>query len=458
MYKIAEWRKIYFLGVGGIGMSALARYFKDQGAEVHGYDKTKTALTKKLEREGISIHYDDNEQKIPDNVDVVIYTPAIPKHLKIFRYCESHRLIMLKRAKVLGLISESSETIAIAGTHGKTTTSSMLSYILTNTEQKPTSILGGIPVDYDSNYINGNTPWIVTEADEYDRSFLHLNPKISVVTSVDPDHLDIYGDFEAMKEAFRDFGRRTRADGILMIHKEALEILGKPWRQEMLTSGVKVLTYGMEQAEVCAKNVRIRNRQYFFDIQIKEEEYKDFSTILAGEHNILNALVAITMAKEVGVEIDLIRKNLQNFRGIKRRFERVFSDSKLTIIDDYAHHPTEIKYAIDAARNLFPDRKLTVIFQPHLFTRTRDFLEGFAEELSRADELILVPIYPAREEPIEGICSERILEKVQIDKKLLIPKEEIKDYLIKTEVEVLLILGAGNIDAQVQGIKEALVK
>ncbi len=451
-----EWKKLYFVGIGGIGMSALARYFNDKGIAVFGYDKTQTVLTKMLEDEGIEIHYEDDITLIPEGIDAVVYTPAIPDDHKELQWFKDHDYLIMKRAALLGKLSEHAKAIAVAGTHGKTTTSSMISHILTNSSIEPSSILGGIPTAYGTNYIKGTSDWLVTEADEFDRSFLHLHPQIGVVMSVDPDHLDIYDDFDSMKQTFADYCRQIKQDGTLIIHQHALTQLEDTLIDYLRKQNIAIITIGSNDVDVKIKDVRIQEGRQYFSLEYKGKDLDNFSLRMAGIHNIENATAAIIVAIELGLTPEEIKTSLYEFQGIQRRFEYVIDTEDTVMIDDYAHHPTELKGTIAAARTLYPDRQLTVVFQPHLFSRTQDFMEDFATELSKVDELILMPIYPARELPIAGVTSEVLLEKISVKQKCLLHKEELLNYLKSKKPKFLLMLGAGDIGAQVEKVKEVL--
>lgn len=435
----------YFIGAGGIGMSALARYFKSLGKVVLGYDKTLTDLTKQLEEEGIDLHYDDDITKIPNFLTpentLVIRTPAVPTYLKEYQYFLQNNFEILKRSEVLGEITANTYGIAVAGTHGKTTTSSILGFILKEAGLESTAFLGGIVENYDSNIIMNGGEITVSEADEFDRSFLRLSPKIGIITSIDADHLDIYGDKETFEQTFLEFGRKVT---------EKLFIrMGLPIEN--------ALTYGVESgADYDAVNLSIENGIYHFDVKTPNGDLlKKFSLKLPGKHNVENATAAIAVAHYMQVPFNKVSYAISNFRGVKRRFNRWDINGKI-YIDDYAHHPTELNAVIDAVREMFPEKKVLGVFQPHLFSRTRDFADGFAESLSRFDELILLDIYPAREEPIEGVHSQWLAGKVNLEHKEV---SSLQDAMIKIknrEFDVLVTAGAGNIDTLVKPIKQWL--
>lgn len=446
---------IYFLGIGGIGMSALARFYNDSGCQIFGYDKTRTALTRKLEEEGMQIHYNEDVGLIPEKVDMVIVTPAVPRTHSEWVYFRKTDVPVFKRSEILGMLSRSYRTLAIGGTHGKTTTSTMLSWLLKDGGVDCTSFLGGISSNFDANYLHGESDWMVVEADEFDRSFLHLQPEITAVLSLDPDHLDIYQRPEELRETYLEFLARTEPSGTLIIPEDVLADL-RPENVDLLRSKDRqVLTFGIGKGDVCADNIEVKGGRFCFEYSFRHEKEK-LELPLPGRHNVLNALVAIKIANQVGVPLDRIKKSLALFKGIKRRFELIFQSEECVYIDDYAHHPTELAAAIQAARELFPGRQITGIFQPHLFSRTRDFLDGFARELEKLDRLILLDIYPARELPIPGVSSDLLFEKVRMDEKVLIRKEHVLDWIKDHKLDVLMTLGAGDIDTLVPQFKEYL--
>lgn len=449
-----EIKRVYFIGIGGIGMSAIARYMNSIGKEVFGYDKTETNLTKKLVDEGMKIHYTDDVNLIPEGIDLVVYTPAIPEGHKELTYFRDNGFDVIKRAAMLGRLSNVKKTIAIAGTHGKTSTSATTAHLLKYGKKDISAFIGGIMTNYKSNYIEGSGEWIVVEADEYDRSFLHLTPDIIGVMSMDPDHLDIYGDHEVMKQGFEDFIMKIKDGGLVILKDGMLEKLSDELFLNLAERDVRITEFGIEkEREVDISNVIVREGSFYFDYENDEFLYQNLKTNLPGRHNIENASVAITIASELGMGEDEIRGGLESFKGIKRRFEKIYEGNEIVYIDDYAHHPTELKSAISAAREMFPDKKLTGIFQPHLFSRTRDFVDGFAEELDALDEILLMDIYPAREEPIEGVSSQIIFEKLKTENKELVTKESLMEKLKNKELEVLMTLGAGDIDVFVPHIE-----
>ena len=452
-------KRVYFIGIGGIGMSAIARYMNSIGKEVFGYDKTETELTKKLVDEGMMIHYEDDVNLIPEGIDLVVYTPAIPEGNKELNHFRDNGFDVIKRAEMLGRLSKMKKTIAIAGTHGKTSTSAIIAHLLKYGNKDISAFIGGIMTNYRSNYIEGAGDWIVVEADEYDRSFLHLTPDIIGVMSMDADHLDIYGDHDVMKEGFEAFIMKIKDAGLLILRVGMLEKLSDDLLINLSNRDVRISEFGIDQsADIDVSNVVVKEGNFYFDYRNDEHQYLDLKTNLPGRHNIENATVAIKIAAELGLEEGEIRGGLESFRGIKRRFEKIYEDEKIVYFDDYAHHPTELNSAIGAARELYPDKKLTGIFQPHLFSRTRDFVEGFAEALDELDEILLMDIYPAREQPIKGVTSEIIFEKLKTKDKELVTKESLMEKLKNKELEVLMTLGAGDIDVFVPQIKTWLLE
>lgn len=436
------------MGIGGIGMSAIARYFAKRGVVVCGYDKTRTNLTIDLEHEGILISYLDDESSLPvcfhENHDdtLVVYTPAIPKNSIILNHFKDKGFSLKKRSEVLGIISQGMFCVAVAGTHGKTTTSSMIAHILTDTGFGCTAFLGGITTNYNSNVLFGKNNVVVVEADEYDRSFLTLHPDVAVITSMDADHLDIYGDESHLHESFNLFANQIKADGKLFV-KDGLPMHG--------------ITYAAnDHAALQASNIRPENGRFVFDFNDGYTTIKDLSLAMPGKHNVENAVAAIGVALSLGIHAKSIKKAVETFKGVKRRFETIVNQPDHIYIDDYAHHPEELKACFDAVRQLHPDKKLTVIFQPHLFTRTRDFADEFAKVLSTADEMILLEIYPARELPIEGINSQMLLDKLTIDKKELCGKDSVVAHLKNKKPELLLTVGAGDIDTLIEPLKNML--
>ena len=442
--NFSEIKKIYFLGIGGIGMSALARYFLMKEVEIHGYDKTETTLTKKLVGEGMTIHYGAADlTKIPAGLDLVVWTPAIPRNFEELTFFQNSGIPLKKRAEVLGIISRSQRTIAVAGTHGKTTTCSLVTHLLRTGGVDCTAFLGGIAQNLGSNYVGGQSDWVVAEADEYDRSFLHLSPEISVLLSMDPDHLDIYGDASAIAETgFKEFVKKTKPNGKVFIKYD----LTQHFENQLFE------TFGVDGGRYRAENVRVEDGWFVFDLVTPVLKINAVRFAMPGRHNIENATAAIAAGLQLGVGEDAIRKAMLTFKGIKRRFEIVHRDEKTVFIDDYAHHPTEIRSAVQAARELFPGRKITGIFQPHLYSRTRDFQNGFAEELDKLDEILLMDIYPAREEPIPGVTSKIVFDKMKNPNKVLVTKANVLEVLKAKDLDVVMTIGAGDIDTMVEPI------
>lgn len=454
--KLDRIQKVFFLGIGGIGMSALARYFHHIGKEIFGYDKTETALTKKLESEGMKIHYVDDVSLIPDEIDLVVYTPAIPDDLGEMVTLRGSGIPMMKRSEVLGLLSKEKKTIAIAGTHGKTTTCSILSYILKECGVDANAFVGGIMKNYDSNFLLGNSDWIVVEADEYDRSFHRLFPNIAVVLAMDPDHLDIYGDWTEMKKAYRQFTTQVSPGGKLFVHKTAYGYMDRGWIAELKGKGIEVHRYGFTDVDFRYDGLKYHRGVFSFDFISEKNELNDLQIVLPGVHNVSNATVALAVAESVGADMKMVQAKLKEFAGIKRRFEFIGMNENHVMIDDYAHHPEELSAAIRTAKTLFPEKRLTAVFQPHLFSRTNDFAKEFGKVLSLADEVLLTQIYPARELPMEGVTSQLIFENITHDNKEIIEKSELSSIIKNKDVEVLLILGAGDIDKEIKKVKEIL--
>jgi UDP-N-acetylmuramate--alanine ligase len=501
MMKLTDIKRVYFIGVGGIGMSALARYFLGQGLEVSGYDKTETLLTRALASEGIAIHYGAaNVDLIPDQADdlLVVWTPAIPADFAELAEVKANGYHLYKRAQVLGLISRGMDCIGIAGTHGKTTTTTITTHLMVTAGLQPHAFLGGIPRDFAGNYVHGNSEWVVVEADEYDRSFLNLDPTIAVILSADPDHLDIYGDHDNMLETgFRAYARRVKAGGQLIVRYDLETIFSD--LAHRLTPGPSLLgrgdlggvasvggvttdsagvapttlvtsepsffspgeglgergmyTFGIGKGDYCAQNVRVEDGAFHFDLKEPNGHLiTNIRTALPGRHNVENAVAACAVTRLAGGSEAALKEGLASFRGIARRFETLLKTDELVIIDDYAHHPTELEAVITAARELYPDRTIRGVFQPHLFSRTQDFAAGFAKALDLLDEAILIPIYPAREQPIPGVTSRTIFERMRSDKKRLLDNERMLAATAKLTDGVLLLLGAGDIDALIPQI------
>ncbi|MCZ4221845.1 UDP-N-acetylmuramate--L-alanine ligase [Pedobacter rhodius] len=447
--ELSKINRVYFVGIGGIGMSAIARYFAKRGQAVCGYDKTRTKLTETLEQEGILISYLDEAAALPcaflDNHEdtLVVYTPAIPKDSKILNHFKNKGFSLKKRSEVLGIISRGMFCIAVAGTHGKTTTSSIVAHILKDTGYDCTAFLGGITSNYNSNVLFGKNNVMVVEADEYDRSFLTLHPDVAVITSMDADHLDIYGDKRQLEESFQLFAGQLKPGGQIYAH-EGLPIINSTSYAANSTADAK------------AENLRVEGSKFVFDYSDRTTSIKNLSLMLPGKHNVENTTVAIAIALQLGIDTEKIKQAVANFKGVKRRFEYIVNNDSQIYIDDYAHHPEELKACFDAVRQLYPDKKLTVVFQPHLFTRTRDFVDEFAKVLGTADELMLLEIYPARELPIEGINSQYLLDKITLADKKVCGKEFVIQHVKQVKPELILTVGAGDIDTLIEPLKNTL--
>lgn len=448
-------QSVYFLGIGGIGMSNLARYFLSKGKKVAGYDRVESALTKELVKEGAEIHYTDNTDFIPqyckdNNNTLIVYTPAIPSDSKEMAFFKESQFNIQKRAQVLGMITKSSKALCCAGTHGKTTTSSMLAHILKQSHLDCNAFLGGILKNYDSNLmLSDSSAYTVIEADEYDRSFHWLHPYMALITSVDPDHLDIYGTEEEYIKSFEKFTTLIQSGGALVI-KHNIKLLPQ------VNKDVRVYTYSIDKGDFHAENIKIGNGEIRFDFVTPTETIANIQLGVPVRINIENSVGAMALAYLNGVTADELRRAIASFQGAKRRFDFLLKTNKLVMIDDYAHHPQELAASITSVKELYPDKKITGVFQPHLYSRTRDFAPEFAKSLSLLDELILLDIYPAREKPIEGITSQIIFDKVTC-KKTLCRKEDLLPLLDKkNDIQVLLTIGAGNIDQLLEPIKEIL--
>lgn len=451
--KIETLNSVYFLGIGGIGMSALARYFHAAGIKVSGYDKTPTKLTAQLEAEGIRIHYEDRPELISDNTGLIVYTPAVPKDLHEFAKANSGSFSLKKRSEVLGELTYIKKLIAVAGTHGKTTVSTMIAHTLFSSKVGCTAFLGGISKYHNSNLLlKPESDFMVTEADEYDRSFLKLSPWLAVITSADADHLDIYSNHQDLKDAFTQFTEKVRSTGVLLIKKGiGISINTNP--------DVEIYTYSLdEKADFYAENLEIRDHFYHYDLIIPEGRIKNMSPGLSGLFNVENSIAAAAAAWLSGASAEEVREGAKTFSGVKRRFDIRINEPGLLYIDDYAHHPQELSACIGSVRKLYPGRHITGIFQPHLYSRTRDFAEGFAESLSLLDRVILLDIYPAREKPIEGITSEILLDRIQAPEKMLCSNQQALQAIIDNPPDILLTLGAGNIDQLVEPIETLLTK
>ncbi len=447
-------KRIYFIGIGGIGMSALARYFKKHGAEVHGYDRTETDLTRTLAAEGMHVHYEDDIKYIPENVDLVVFTPAVPKDHRELNWFLERNYPIKKRAEVLGIISRAKRCVAIAGTHGKTTTSTMTAHLLRACGVDATAFVGGISLNLGSNFVEGASDWVVVEADEYDRSFLHLHPEVAVLNSIDPDHLDIYGTPEAVVESYKQFARQIKPGGKL-IYRHGLPL--DDVAAELEASGRHVFTFGIDEGYYEAYNVRVVDEQMAFGLKSSIFDWSDLRLNYPGLHNVLNATAAIAATLHTGAFEPEIGRALADFKGVKRRFEYIVRTPEAVYIDDYAHHPAELEAVIGAAKMLFPTRQVTGIFQPHLFTRTRDFAEGFAAALDGLDECILLDIYPAREQPIPGVNSAMIAGLMKNKNVTLTTKSDLLNLLKTRKPEVLMTMGAGDIDTLIEPIKKEIM-
>lgn len=458
---LEQYDNIYFLGIGGIGMSALARWFLKKGLNVSGYDRTSTTLTGELRKEGVKIHFDDRLDLIPQEVlqqkekTLVIFTPAIPKDHIEYNYLKEKGYSILKRSEVLGLITKGYRTVAVAGTHGKTTTSSMIAHILKVAGKDMVAFLGGISTNYHSNLVmHGELKkdmLVVVEADEFDRSFLRLFPQIAIVTSADADHLDIYGDHQGLIASFKDFITQINSGGSLIIHESIAELLAEN------VGHISKNIYSMSRGQFFAGNITAKGGFFEFDLQgFGKVEHVQLG--VPGFHNIENAIAASVAANLCGVGISTIKKALESFTGVKRRFEYIIKTKKIVYVDDYAHHPTEIEAFLKSMKSLYPGRKLTVVFQPHLFTRTRDFAEGFSKSLSLADELFLMDIYPARELPIPGVDSDMLLKAITSPLKIRCSKTDLMKKLESIDADVIVTVGAGDIDTFVDPIRDMLKK
>ena len=442
-------KSVYFIGIGGIGMSALALYCKQRGMTVGGYDKTPSDITERLQRDGINVTFDEAENKAPKDVDLVVFTPAVPHdHPQLMFYLYDGYNVV-KRADLLQSVTDHVKTIAIAGTHGKTTTSTMVAHILEHSGYGCTAFLGGVSVNYDTNYWSSNTEVIVTEADEYDRSFLKLSPDIAIVTSVDPDHLDIYGTHEAIIDAYNEFTERIKDKGTL-VHKHNLPVRS--------TKPSVTYTVDNDHANAYAANLLLSKGTFKFDFVHGDQTVENVHLPVPGRHNVENAVAAMTVASLLGIQPDKIKAAVESFRGVKRRFEIIFDNSNVTYVDDYAHHPQEIEAFLKALKTFRPDSHVTCIFQPHLYTRTRDFAGGFARTLALADKVVLLPIYPAREEPIEGVTSEMIAKLMQRGKPEVMEPKQVLSYIESHDRGVICTVGAGDIDRLINPIKEILLR
>ncbi|MEX1190691.1 MAG: UDP-N-acetylmuramate--L-alanine ligase [Brumimicrobium sp.] len=454
--KINQFEHIYFLGIGGIGMSAIARYFHFSGKKVSGYDRTATALTERLQAEGIRIHFTDLGETVladlppKDNV-LIVTTPAVPNDLKELLCFKEQGYKILKRAEILGLITNSLKTLAVAGTHGKTTTSAMLAHVMMQTPEKCNAFLGGISSNYESNIlVESESPWGVVEADEFDRSFLHLHPFASILTSMDADHLDVYSNPEALIVAFQEYVDLIPANGCLIVQKDI-----------QVTTDANRFSYGVNcdgyEVDYRANNLRIEDNVFVMDVTTPKSDWKSVKLGIPGIHNAENALGVIALSEFIGLDENIIRKGLATFTGVKRRFEYHIRKPELIYIDDYAHHPTAIKSLFSSVKLLYPDLPIIAVFQPHLFSRTSDFMDEFATCLDAADQVYLLPIYPARERPIPGITSEALMHKMKLSNVEVIQPKDVVQKITGVEKGVVLTVGAGDIDRIIQPLKKALL-
>ncbi len=438
-------KTIYFIGIGGIGMSALARYYQQRGATVFGYDRTETPLTRALVAEGMQIHYTDDVRLVPPQIDMVVYTPAVPASHSELQWFRANGYPVYKRAEVLGLISREKRALAVAGTHGKTTTSSLVAHLLRASGVDATAFVGGLALNLGGNYAAGNSDWVVVEADEFDRSFLHLHPEVAILNSIDPDHLDIYGTPEALRNAYAQFAEQVSPNGLLLMHADIdLPRVGN------------VQTFGVEKGDYRAQNLHVEDGRMVFDLQTPAHRFNGLRMAFPGIYNVSNATAAIAAALYAGAPADQIAPSLATYKGVHRRFEFILRTEQVVFIDDYAHHPAELESVIQAIRALYPDRRLTGVFQPHLFSRTRDFADGFAAALDKLDSALLLDIYPAREEPIPGVDSRMILDRMALPDRSLMTKAELPGEIAQRQPELLVTLGAGDIDALVQPLSKIL--
>lgn len=444
-------KNVYFVGIGGIGMSALARFFREQGTIVNGYDRTETELTRQLSEEDMGIHYTDDVSLLNGEAELVVYTPAIPKDHAELNWYRNNNYPVYKRSDVLQWITQRMHAITVAGTHGKTTISTLIAYLLRETNYGCNAFLGGISVNYHRNYWSSQNDTAVVEADEYDRSFLKLHPDIAVLTAIDPDHLDIYGTPEEMEEAFIQYTKNIKPGGTLLV-KHGLH------RQSDL-KGPATVTYSLQNdaADIHADNIVQKDGEYIFDVVAGDWKIENNHLRLGGMHNVENAVAAVAVTQMLKISPDAVRQALAGFRGIKRRFEYIIKNKAIVYIDDYAHHPAELAALIKSAKQLFADRRCVVSFQPHLFSRTRDLADGFAESLDMADEVLLLDIYPARELPMEGITSKTIADKMTNPAHTIISKEGLLEYVKRAPLDLFITAGAGDIDKLVEPIKDILL-
>lgn len=449
MHKLENIQNIYFIGIGGIGMSALARYFKARGAMVSGYDRTPTPLTKQLEAAGMAIHYTEDVEQTPAHPDVVVYTPAIPAtHAELVHY-RNNGFTVVKRSDVLQWITEGSFNICVGGTHGKTTVTSMIAHLLRHSGYGCNAFLGGISANYDTNFWSSERNVVVVEADEYDRSFLKLVPDIAVVTAIDPDHLDIYGTPQEVENAFVQFASKVKPGGCLITRK------GLSRETDLNASHTLRYARDMDNADVRVTDLKVVDGSYHFNVQGTGWSLTEVVFHMGGLHNVENVLAAIAIAKFLRITDDRIKAAIADYKGVRRRFEYALKGNNI-LIDDYAHHPEELKALISGVRSLYPNKKLTLIFQPHLFSRTNDLANGFASSLDMADDVVLLPIYPARELPMPGVTSQLLLDKMQLKEKRLLEKDAMLEWLATEKPELVVMAGAGDIDGLIQPAKKIL--
>jgi UDP-N-acetylmuramate--alanine ligase len=452
MNPLTNIQRIYFIGIGGIGMSALARYFNTQGVKVSGYDKTPTPLTDDLVKEGIQIHFEDDLAQIDKEATVIVYTPAIPADHKELNFYRDNGYNVVKRSDVLQWVTENAFTIGIAGTHGKTTTTSMTAHILRHTGYGCNAFLGGIASNYGTNFWSHEKNVVVVEADEYDRSFLKLAPNVAVVTAVDPDHLDIYGTAEEVLKAFGQYTDKIKPNGVL------IQKYGTVFPVNAANKEVFTYSYNEHKASFHTSDLKVIEGSYHFDLVHPKGILKDVVLNMGGLHNVENATAAIAIALQLGIDENKIKDAVASFQGVKRRFEFKIKTANKVLIDDYAHHPEELNALISGVRSLYPNEKMVLVFQPHLYSRTQDQAAGFIEVLSKADEVILLPIYPARELPIPGVSSDILLDKMTVAKKTVMSKEQLFEWAANTQDKLIVMAGAGDIDACITKVKEIFSK
>ncbi len=452
--KLSEIQRAYFVGIGGIGMSAIARYFNHLQIEVSGYDIQETTLTKKLVEEGISIHYHEDVKLIPKDIDIVIYTPAVPATHAALIYFKEQGRHLYKRSEVLGLICQQAETIAVAGTHGKTSTSTLLTFLAQACALNPTAFLGGISKNLDANFLIGNE-CIIVEADEYDRSFLRLFPHIGAITSMDADHLDIYGDHLSMKKAFAEFASQIKRGGFLILREDVRKAFAKEDLEKCKAKQIKILEYGDSGKDASFDLVKHDQWEQTYKATVLGKEIK-WTWEIPGRHNAENACLVFLILALLEVDLTLASKKISEYKGVKRRFELVAKSEEKALIDDYAHHPEELSAAIDTVKEMYAEKKITGIFQPHLYSRTKDHYKAFAQELSRLDEVYILPIYPARELPMEGVTSEMIIQEMEHKEAWSVSHNELETILKEKNKEVVITLGAGNLDRHHPMIKQQM--